>query len=114
MIVRPAEALNNLGEILNANPQGVVINNPNGILGAQNMVENLGGTRNVNRDSNVGLNTQNGQHANFSNLTGNQGILGNQAVGNSPLPTPVHQNTEQPVVLPRPVRISVRPVEEDN
>ena len=63
---------------------------------------------------NIGLNTQNGQHANFSNLTGNQGILGNQAMGNPPPLTPAHQNTEQPTMLPRPVRIPVRPVEEDN
>ena len=110
MIVRPAEGLNNGSENPNAGPPRVVINNPNNIPEAQNTVENLGGTRNMN----VGLNARNGQHANFSNLTGNQGILRNQAVGNPPPLTPAHQNTEQPTMLPRPIRIPVRPVEEDN
>ena len=90
MIMRPSETLNNGSETLNANQKGVVINNPNGIMGAQNMVENPGSTRNMNLDSNVGLNIQNGQPANLINLTSNQGIPGIQVMGNPPPPTHVH------------------------
>ena len=88
MIMRPVEALNNGGRTVNNLP-GVIVNNPNDTLGTQNVVENPGGARNGNLDSNVDLNIQNGQPANLGNPASNQGILVIQVMGNPPPPNHV-------------------------